>query len=89
MTETFAARTPMEGLGEGGGFEATPTQDTSGGSTIPTADSSGLTNATELPDAGLFDDFAAGNSLGVIALAAFGLLGVIAFARRLRDDDEG
>lgn len=38
----------------------------------------------ELPDAGLFDDFAAGSSLGMIALAAVGLLGVIAFSRRMR-----
>jgi hypothetical protein len=40
-----------------------------------------------LPDAGLFDDVS-GGGLGMIALAAFGLLGVIAVSRRLRARSE-
>ncbi len=54
---------------------------------VPTV-GEGLQNQGQLPDAGLFDDFAAGNSLGMIALAAFGLLGVIAFSRRMRAHNE-
>lgn len=93
VTETFAARTPMDGDlgGQGGGAEATPTPEGGTGGTTSTGGATtggGLTGAGELPDAGLFDNFAAGNSLGAIALAAFGLLGVIAFARRMRDDDD-
>ncbi len=42
----------------------------------------------ELPDAGLFDNMGAGSSLGMVVLAAFGLLGVIAFSRRMRQQIE-
>jgi hypothetical protein len=87
ITETFAARTPMdEDLGE------TPTPDGGAATGDATAvPSGGLINQGELPDAGLFDDFAAGSSLGFIALAAFGLVGLIMFSRMMRstrEDDE-
>ncbi|MBK8134857.1 MAG: hypothetical protein IPK52_03290 [Chloroflexi bacterium] len=39
---------------------------------------------TRLPETGLFDDIAGGNSFGVLALVALGLVGVIFGARRLR-----
>ena len=85
ITETFAARTPMDDdLG------TTPTATVSGGGTTSgaTAVPGGLINDGQLPDAGLFDEFTAGNSLGIIALAAFGLVGVIVFSRRMRSRDE-
>ncbi|MFZ4813991.1 MAG: hypothetical protein ACOYL5_05605 [Phototrophicaceae bacterium] len=47
-----------------------------------------LVNRDELPDAGLFDDFNAGNGLGMIVLSALGLLGVIFFTRRLRAEND-
>lgn len=39
---------------------------------------------TALPDSGLFDDVAGGNDMGIVMLVAFGLIGVIFGARRLR-----
>ncbi len=39
---------------------------------------------TRLPETGLFDDIGGGNSFGVLALVALGLVGVIFGARRLR-----
>lgn len=39
---------------------------------------------TRLPETGLFDDIAGGNSFGVLALVALGLVGVIFGARKLR-----
>lgn len=39
---------------------------------------------TRLPETGLFDDIAGGNSFGILALVALGLVGVIFGARRLR-----
>lgn len=39
---------------------------------------------TRLPETGLFDDIGGGNSFGVLALIALGLVGVIFGARRLR-----
>ncbi len=57
-----------------------------GGGQLPQAtDPPGLATPTALPEAGLFDEFVGGgNSLTFIALAAFGLLGVIFFSRRMR-----
>ena len=45
---------------------------------------------TALPDTGLFDDVVSGGSggLGVLALAVFGLVGVIVVSRRLRGVNE-
>lgn len=39
---------------------------------------------TRLPETGLFDDIAGGNSFGIMSLVALGLIGVIFGARRLR-----
>lgn len=67
-----------DGNGGGGGI-ATPTPEGANGfQPLPTA----------LPDTGLFDDLGAAGSggLGLMALAAFGLLGVIVVSRRLRSN---
>lgn len=52
----------------------------------PTAEGPPVGLPTALPDTGLFDDLAAGNpgSLGGLALATLGLIGLIAVSRRLR-----
>lgn len=81
---------------EGGGVvgEVTPTVDTGQATEAPGGTTGGgeLINQGELPNTGLFDDVGALSSLGLIALAAFGLLGVIAFSRQMRarvnKDDE-
>ncbi|MEL6268941.1 MAG: hypothetical protein AAGK74_02695 [Chloroflexota bacterium] len=44
--------------------------------------------ATALPTSGFFDEGPTSGNLGLFALAAFGLLGVIAFTRRLRMNEE-
>ncbi len=50
----------------------------------PTPDQFGVI-PTQLPEGGLFDDFVQGSGgMGVIALMAFGLVGVIIVSRRLR-----
>lgn len=72
LTATYLA----DLFNQGGGFASPTVEGGTGGQVISTA----------LPDTGLFDDVAAGNSnsMGLIALAAFGLVGVIVISRRLR-----
>jgi len=71
LREVFLSLTPGEGeFGTGG--EATATPERPGA--VPTA----------LPDTGLFDGDSSNGGLGVIALLAFGLVGVIFGARTLR-----
>ncbi|MCU0481170.1 MAG: hypothetical protein MUE54_08155 [Anaerolineae bacterium] len=41
----------------------------------------------DMPDSGLFDDFAGGNNMALIALMAFGLIGIIFSARVLRESN--
>jgi len=41
----------------------------------------------DMPDSGLFDDFAGGGSMATLALMAFGLIGIIFGARVLRDSN--
>jgi hypothetical protein len=63
-----------------------PTTPTPGGIASPTAEG-GIVGVvpTALPDTGFFDDLATGNgNVGMIALMAFGLAGVILVSRRLR-----
>ncbi len=54
--------------------------------TTPVAVQAFPTAATGLPETGIFDDVVGGgrNGIGVLALAVFGLVGVIAVSRRLR-----
>lgn len=55
--------------------------------TQPTDPPQVLVTPTELPDTGLFDDVAGGGGrggIGIVALMAFGLLGVIVVSRRIR-----
>jgi hypothetical protein len=64
----------------GGGDAATPTQE-GGSGVLPTP---GVL-PTALPDTGLFDDLAGGGGgIGLLALLAVGLVGVIIVSRRLR-----
>lgn len=89
VTQTAVARLETTPITlEPGSDVATPTVDsgaaTGGETTGGTTGGQGLINQDELPDAGLFDDFSAGGSLGIVILTAFGLLGVIAFSRRMR-----
>jgi cytoskeletal protein RodZ len=71
LREVFLSLTPGEGeFGTGG--EATATPERPGA--VPTA----------LPDTGLFDGDSSNGGLGVIALLAFGLVGMIFGARTLR-----
>jgi hypothetical protein len=79
-TSVALTATALAGIFNGaGGGDATPTAEGAGGT-------GGVARPTALPDTGLFDDIAAGNSgsFGLIALAAFGLVGVIIVSRRLR-----
>src|SRR5262249_48710918 len=83
--------TPTQGVGaEGVALTATALAQllqppTPGG--IPTQEvlTPGAPVPTALPQTGFFDDLAAGNAnVGLVALMAFGLLGVILVSRRLR-----
>ncbi|MBL8160980.1 MAG: hypothetical protein JNJ61_03275 [Anaerolineae bacterium] len=66
--------------GQGGGEIATPTQE-GGSGVLPTPGAL----PTALPDTGLFDDLAGGGGgIGLLALLAVGLVGVIIASRRLR-----
>lgn len=67
---------------QGGGGEATPTRE-GGTGVLPTP---GVL-PTALPDTGLFDDLTGGGSIGLLALLAVGLVGVIIVSRRLRTTD--
>ena len=53
------------------------------GTSIPSTSSE-----PELPDSGFFDEVTPGGGLGTITLAAFSLIGVIMFSRKLRLDKE-
>ncbi len=58
---------------------------------VPTQDflTPGVPNPTALPDTGFFDDLATGGgNVGMIALMAFGLAGVILVSRRLRTSNK-
>ena len=75
--------------GQGGGSDAgdaTPTVE----QLTPVATSASGGASTTLPNTGLFDEFAAGNSFGILSLVAFGLVGIILGARyiRFRNDEE-
>ncbi len=59
---------------------ATPGVGVGGGGDSPTP----VPPITQLPDSGLFDDLSGGQNMGVIMLLAFGLIGLIFGARRLR-----
>jgi len=58
-----------------------PTPDEGGGTPIGGA---ATQPPSQLPDSGLFDNATGGTSMGAIALIAFGLIGIIFGARRLR-----
>jgi len=72
------------GLGQGGGENGTP-----GAGASPTSESFGPA-PTAMPNTGIFDDIATGSGggVGVLALAAFGLVGVIFVSRRLRSHND-
>ncbi|MFZ4826464.1 MAG: hypothetical protein ACOYLB_03845 [Phototrophicaceae bacterium] len=78
----------LANLGQGGGSDsgATPTVELL--TPIATSTSGG---STTLPNSGLFDEFAAGNSFGILSIAAVGLVGIILGARYIRsrnDEDD-
>lgn len=76
LAETFLTLTPPAV----DPADATPTQEI-GGPFAPTP-------PPTLPDTGLFDDLSGGENMGLIMLIAFGLVGVIFGARRLRARNE-
>ncbi len=77
-------------LGQGGGIDGTPpTQEILGTEVAFVPDIGGQPTVTPsaLPDTGLFDDIGGGN-MGVLALIAFGLVGLIVVSRAVRSSNK-